>query len=319
MTFHHVPVLLDAVLAAAAVQPGDTVVDATVGGGGHSAALLSALGPSGRLLAFDRDRTALDAARARLAAVDTAATVVVAKGELARLGDSLRGQGLRPASVDVLFADLGVSSPQLDVAERGFSFQHDGPLDMRMDHDQPLRAWDLVNDLPADALAQIFRVHGEEPDARRIARTIVERRAITPFRRTADLAAVVEAAKGGRRGARNHPATLVFQSLRIATNAEDRQVQSFLDQSLQWLRPGGRLLVLTFHSGEDRAVKQRFAAWRKACTCPADLPVCVCGGRAQVSLPAPHGWTADDAEVAANPRARSARLRLAIALPQEVS
>lgn len=317
MTFQHEPVLLSEVLQYAGVRPTDTVVDHTVGGAGHARALLSQLGPTGMLLAFDRDGIALDAAAARLAAVPSDARHAVRKGELGRLGANLEAAGLSPGSVDVLLADLGVSSPQLDDGDRGFSFQADGPLDMRMDRDQPMRAWDLVNDLPADALATLFRELGDELEAKRVALAIAARRATAPFRRTADLAAVIEAAKGGRRGARVHPATKVFQALRIALNAEDRQLSAFLDQALHWLAPRGRLLVITFHSGEDRAVKQRFAQWRTACTCPVDLPVCRCGGRAQVSLPVPSGLIADADELARNPRARSARLRVAVRLPEE--
>ncbi len=322
MTFQHLPVLADQVVALLAPALGDLVVDATLGGGGHAALLAAHLGPRGHLVGLDRDQDAVSAARLRLETLqqelgDQAPRVTLRKAPFAQLDAVLEGLGLRRRSVAILLADLGVSSHQLDSAERGFSFVQDGPLDMRMDRDQPLRAWDLVNDLPQDVLAGIFYTLGDEPEGRRVARAIVERRGGTPFRTTSDLAEVVSAAKGGRRGARIHPATRVFQALRIHLNREGAQLDALLDQALDWLQPGGRLGIVSFHSGEDRVVKERFADWKKPCICPPDLPICACGRVPVIDLPHRKGVVATDDELALNPRARSARLRVAVRLPAE--
>jgi 16S rRNA (cytosine1402-N4)-methyltransferase len=322
VNFHHVPVLAEAVRTALRPERGDTVVDLTLGGAGHACLLAAGLGPGGLLVAADRDGDALIAGQQRLHAMVTelasdAPRVHVQKGSFDRLGALLTQAGVGLGTVSVILADLGVSSHHLDVPERGFSFAQDGPLDMRMDRTQPMRAWDYVNDLPQDALTDILFQLGGETDARRVAKAICLRRAERPFRTTLDLADVVARAKGGRRGARIHPATLVFQALRVHVNREGAQLLALLDQALPWLRPGGRLGVISFHSGEDRVVKERFAAWAKGCSCPPELPICSCGGRSIVALPFRKGLVADEAELASNPRSRSARLRVAVRLPSE--
>ena len=246
--FIHEPVLLEEVLSALRPASGGLYVDGTVGGGGHSEAILEACSPEGRLVAFDRDDWALNAAASRLA----------------RFGDRMElhheafaglAKRLAKRRCDGVLLDLGVSSPQLDEAERGFSFQADGPLDMRMDRLQSVTAAQLVNELESEKLAEIFWKLGGERKSRRIARAIVEQRSMQRLDTTKQLAEAVERACP-RRGARTHPATGVFQALRMAVNDELGQVEAGLEAGWSVLKPGGRLAVITFHSGEDRVVKQ---------------------------------------------------------------
>jgi len=246
--FIHEPVLLEEVLSALRPASGGLYVDGTVGGGGHSEAILEACSPEGRLVAFDRDDWALNAAASRLA----------------RFGDRMElhheafaglAKRLAKRRCDGVLLDLGVSSPQLDEAERGFSFQADGPLDMRMDRRQSVTAAQLVNELESEKLAEIFWKLGGERKSRRIARAIVEQRSMQRLDTTKQLAEAVERACP-RRGARTHPATGVFQALRMAVNDELGQVEAGLEAGWSVLKPGGRLAVITFHSGEDRVVKQ---------------------------------------------------------------
>ncbi len=307
--FAHAPVLLRETLEALAPPPGGLAVDCTAGGGGHSHALGEAVGPTGRLIALDRDPSAVAAARARLA--DLQCRWEVVQAPFSELDAVLAGAGVAPGSVDAILADVGVSSHQIDTAERGFSFAADGPLDMRMDPTGGLTAADLVNTLAERELADLIFHLGDERDSRRIARAIVRRRDAQAFARTADLAALIESAVGGRKGARIHPATRSFQALRIAVNGELDELDALLRSALAWLRPGGRLGVITFHSGEDRRVKRWFALLRRDCICEPKGPTCTCGWHPQVRLPSGKGWTAAPDEIAANPRARSARLRVA--------
>jgi 16S rRNA (cytosine1402-N4)-methyltransferase len=310
-------VLLAECLEGLAVRADGAYVDCTAGGGGHSAGIAALLGPKGRLVSIDRDPDAVAATQRRLEPALAARAPAerprldVVKSTFSRIPEVLPELGLSPGGVDGVLADLGVSSYQFDRSERGFSFSQEGPLDMRMDRSQPLRAWDLVNDLPEDVLAGILKEYGEEREARRIARAIVRRRQAQPFRKTTDLAAVVEDSVGGRRGARIHPATRTFQALRIQLNREDAELDALLPAAWAWLRAGGRLCVISFHSGEDRKAKQFMADLRKACVCPPQQPVCTCGRTPRARLPWPSGRTAGDEELARNPRARSARLRVA--------
>lgn len=322
MDFSHEPVLLTETVAALSPPSGGTAVDCTAGGGGHSHALGEALGAGGRLFSLDRDPSAVAAASARLA--DLACDWQVIQAPFSRLDAVLQERGLEPHSVDAILADIGVSSHQIDTAERGFSFAADGPLDMRMDPTQGPTAADLVNDLAEHELANLIFQLGDDRQSRRIARAIVRRREDEPFARTADLAAVIERSVGGRKGARIHPATRSFQALRMAVNGELDELDTLLRSALTWLKPGGRLGVITFHSGEDRRVKQWFALLRRDCLCEPKGPTCTCGWEAQVRLPKGKGWTASPEELARNPRARSARLRVAerldtpLMLPPEV-
>jgi len=301
--FIHEPVLLEEVLLALQPVAGRLYVDGTVGGGGHAEAILEASGPGGRLVGFDRDDWALAAAARRLK----------------RFGDRLElhrepfaglAKCLAKASCDGVLLDLGVSSPQLDEAERGFSFQVEGPLDMRMDRRQPVSAAQLVNELEARELATIFWELGGERRSRRIARAIVEQRDMQRIETTLQLADTVERACP-RRGARTHPATGVFQALRMAVNDELGQVQAGLDAAWSVLKPGGCLAVITFHSGEDRLVKQFSRRLAKPYTVRGDVDV--------PELREPREPLArelsrkaikpSDAEVGRNPRSRSAQMR----------
>jgi len=305
----HFPVMVDEVLEALEPRPGQTVVDGTVGLGGHAAALLARIQPGGVLVGLDRDAEALERARVRLAPFGAA--VLLAHSRFDRIQETLKALGV--TRVDAALLDLGVSSMQLDEAERGFSFMRPGPLDMRMDRSGGRTAADLVAVLEEDELREIFFEYGEERWSRRIAGRIVdarERRAITT---TDELARIVErAVPGGRQPI--HPATRVFQALRIAVNEELSQIGPTLQTVVELLPEGGRLAVIAFHSLEDRIVKQTFARLAGACVCPPGLPMCGCGARATVRPVVRKAVKASEAEVQQNSRARSARLRAVVKL-----
>lgn len=301
--FHHVPVLLDAVLAA--VPTGARLlVDATLGGGGHAEALLQNF-PEAELFGCDRDPRAVEAAQERLAPFGPRA--MLRQTPFAALGSHLLAQ-----SVDFLLADLGVSSHQIDTPERGFQFSGDGPLRMTMDGSTGAGdAAHLLAEVDEPALTALLRDYGEERYARQIARAILAARAAGPITRTGQLANIISGAVPGkyRRGP-IHPATRTFQALRIAVNDELGQLDALLDQALDLLRPGGRVAVISFHSLEDRRVKQCFARWENPCTCPAHMPACVCGRTPLGRRLGRKAQVASEAEVGANPRSRSARLRV---------
>lgn len=299
----HVPVLLDEVLAYLAPRPGAVIVDATIGEGGHAEAILDRIAPAGRLIGFDRDAEAVHRSTDRLRAFGR--NVVIGQANFAALGEALDDAGI--GLVDGVLFDLGVSSRQLFEPERGFSFDRQGPLDMRMDPRQSVTAADLVNTLEERELANVIYRYGDERASRRIARQIVSRR---PLRTTRDLVRAVEAAIGGARG-RLHPATRTFQALRIATNAETDALLAGLPQAIDRLRPGGRVCVIAFHSLEDRIVKQVFGLAARGCSCPPEAPVCTCGQKRTLRIITKKPVTATPAEVHRNPRARSARLRAA--------
>ncbi len=307
----HVPVLLAETIDALAVAPTGTYVDCTVGRAGHAGAIAALLGPGGRLICLDRDPEAIAAAIRLLSHRVDDVRIDIVHAPFSELDASLRALGLEPGTIDGILADLGVSSPQLDTPERGFSFSADGPLDMRMDPTRGSTAAELLASMDerdiADALFQL----GDERDSRRIARAIVRARAEAPVQTTAQLAALVSSAKGGRRGAPVHPATKTFQALRILVNDERGELDRLLDDAVRWLKPGGRLALITFHSGEDRPVKHHLADLARACHCPPSAPICVCGGTAKVRLVHRKGVVAGPDELARNPRARSARLRVA--------
>lgn len=303
----HQSVLLDAVLEYLAPRPGGVYVDGTLGSGGHAVALLARAGGAARLLGVDRDAAALERARVRLAPYGDRCCLV--QGNFADMASLAAGQGL--AAVDGIVLDLGVSSDQLAAAERGFSFQTDGPLDMRMDARQPLTAADLVRTLTEADLADVLWTLGEEPQSRRIARAVVRARAQAPIVTTGALAALVSAALGGRREKR-HPATRTFQALRLAVNEELESLERGLAAALGLLREGGRLAVITFHSLEDRIVKQslRRHAGRWVAL-PAGGEVWE-GAEPAVRLLTRKPVLPSPEEVAQNPRARSAKLRAAV-------
>lgn len=302
-TTRHVPVLLDAVIDTLRPRAGGRYVDGTLGGGGHARAILEASAPDGRLLGLDHDPAALSRARTLLAPFGGRAVCV--RASFADLGAVADAHGFSP--LDGVVLDLGLSSDQLDDAARGFSFQVTGPLDMRMDPGAPERAADLVNALTEQDLADVLYRLGDERRSRRIARAIVASR---PIESTTELANVVARAAGGHAG-RIHPATRTFQALRIAVNGELDALAAVLPQAIDRLAPGGRLAVISFHSLEDRIVKHTLRDEARECVCPPGLPECRCGHRARLRLVTRRPIEPSAAEVQANPRARSAKLRVA--------
>lgn len=304
--FRHVSVMPGEVVELLVPRPGGIYLDGTVGGGGHARLILDASGPDGRLVGLDRDPAALAAAAAVLAPYGE--RVTLCHGSFAGLAGQLVGLGID--RVDGIVLDLGVSSHQLDTPGRGFSFRDDGPLDMRMDSTQRMTAAILLAEEDAQELKRIFRDYGEERWAGRIAREIVRTRDASPLESTRQLAELVcRAVPGGYQPQRIHPATRVFQALRIAVNGELDELATGLVAAMDRLSPGGRLVVISFHSLEDRLVKQRFRAAANPCSCPPRLPVCVCGRTAEVKILTPRGVRPAEAEVIANPRSRSAVLR----------
>lgn len=306
MAFHHIPVLLEETMEALAVRPGGIYIDCTVGGGGHAAEILRRCSPDGRLIGLDQDEEALRAARERLAPFGDRVTLV--HTNFAHVADVAERLGIGGA--DGVLMDLGVSSHQFDEGERGFSYQHDAPLDMRMDRTQSFTAAVLVNEWEESEIARVIREYGEERWAGRIAHFIVKARRQRPIETTGQLVEIIKAAiPAAARREGGHPARRTFQALRIAVNDELGALERGLEGALRVLRPGGRLAVITFHSLEDRIVKQTFARWANPCTCPPDLPVCVCGKRPVAEPVTRKPVRVSAAEVKANPRSRSATLR----------
>ncbi|MBE7472212.1 MAG: 16S rRNA (cytosine(1402)-N(4))-methyltransferase [Anaerolineae bacterium] len=301
----HQSVLLAEVIAALQPYSGGVYIDGTVGAGGHTAALLAASAPDGQVFGFDRDQSALELARRQLAQFGQRVHLFHANFD--RLAEIAQAQGLPKA--EGILLDLGVSSMQFDQPERGFSFQAEGPLDMRMDASAGPTAADLVNSLPEEELANLIYQYGEERHSRRIARAIVRAR---PIHSTAELAQLVVRASGASRSERTkiHPATRTFQALRIAVNDELGALERTLPQALECLKPGGRLAVISFHSLEDRIVKNYFKQESQDCICPPEQPVCTCRHKATIDIITKKPITASLVEIDANPRARSAKLRV---------
>ena len=302
----HVPVLAEEVREALAVRPGETVLDGTFGAGGHAALLAADLHGRGKLIAVDRDPTAktyFDRFAKQAGGVQTR----LLRGDFAIVLPQLAANDVQ---VDAILLDLGVSSMQLDRPDRGFSYSVDAPLDMRMDPTQELDASEVVNTWAERDLTTIFRRYGEERYAKQIARAIVRQR---PFDRTAELVDVIKCAiPAPARFGEGHPAKRVFQALRIAVNDELGSLEAALPAALELLKPGGRLAVISFHSLEDRIVKHFLRDRERGCTCPPDFPVCVCGHEPELRAIQRRPIRPSDAEVAANPRAASARLRAAV-------
>ena len=307
MEFVHRSVLLLPTVEALAVRPDGIYLDGTLGGAGHSYEIASRL-TTGRLIGLDRDETALASAGARLAPFAGRVTLVHSNfADLAQVLDLLD-----IPTVDGMLFDLGVSSPQLDDAERGFSYMQDAPLDMRMDRTAGLTAYEVVNTWPEAELKRILYTYGEERYAPRIAAAIAARRTERPIATTLELADLIRSAMPAQAlREKQHPAKRSFQAIRIAVNDELGAVERMLASALNRLNPGGRLAVITFHSLEDRIVKTAFQEAARGCTCPKDFPVCVCGKKPKVKLITRHPIVADEAELAENPRARSAKLRVA--------
>jgi 16S rRNA (cytosine1402-N4)-methyltransferase len=304
--FVHVSVLVREAIDFLRPAPGGQYVDGTLGGGGHSEAILAASSPDGQVLGLDRDDEAIAAARHRLQRFG--ARSILRQTSFSELREVLAEIGW--VGADGIILDLGVSSWQIDAPQRGFSFRLGGRLDMRMDRRQSLDAYRLVNTATVEELMRIFRDYGEEPQARRIAERIAAERKQRSIESTDDLARLVEGVKGGRRRD-HHPATQVFQALRIAVNQELDQLEHFLADGFELLRPGARLVIISFHSLEDRLVKNAFRKWSRACLCPPRALVCQCGWSQKVKVLTKRPVVPGEAETAANPRARSAKLRAA--------
>ena len=304
--FHHIPILRETVVALLAPQRGGVFVDETLGGGGHAEAVLERLPKGGRLYGIDRDGAAIEAASRRLAPYGEAFTAI--HGNFFDMKRLLAQCGVM--EVDGILLDLGVSSHQLDTPQRGFSYREDAPLDMRMDPSAPLSAYDVVNGYSAETLARILKEYGEERYASRIANAIVQRRAEAPLNSTMELAELVKRAlpAPARREAQ-HPARRTFQALRIEVNGELAGLAEALTDAHDLLRPGGVLAVITFHSLEDRIVKQLFRTFEHPCTCDPHAPVCTCGKKPTVRALTKKPIMADETELEANPRAHSAKLR----------
>ncbi|HHY36557.1 MAG TPA: 16S rRNA (cytosine(1402)-N(4))-methyltransferase RsmH [Firmicutes bacterium] len=308
MDYVHKPVLLAETIAWLRCIPGGIYIDCTLGGGGHAAAILERIKPGGRLLGIDRDPAALEAARRRLAPYG--AMVSFIQGNFRDLAHLIAPLGVQ--EVDGILFDLGVSSPQLERAERGFSYHQDGPLDMRMDPRQTITAAHLVNELPQEELARILWEYGEERWAARIAQFIVAARKRAKLKTTGELVAVIkQAVPAGARKEGPHPARRTFQALRIAVNEELDSLAPALETAVQLLKPGGRLCVISFHSLEDRIVKRTFHRLARGCTCPPEFPACVCGRQPLLEVLTRRPVIPTAEEVQENPRARSAKLRVA--------
>jgi 16S rRNA (cytosine1402-N4)-methyltransferase len=304
----HIPVLADEVRQLLAIRPGETVVDATFGAGGHAALLAADLRGDGRLIAIDRDpsaRTYFDRFRKQ-----TGVKGRFLRGDFAVVLEQLAENGAR---ADAILFDLGVSSMQIDRPERGFSYASDAPLDMRMDPSSDFSARELVNEASERELTHIFRSYGEERYAKQIARAIARRRRERPFERTGELVDTIKAAiPAPARFGDGHPAKRVFQALRIAVNDELTALEDALPAAVELLKPGGRLAVISFHSLEDRIVKQFLRDQERGCTCPPDFPVCVCGREPVLRATPRRAIRPSQRELASNPRAASARLRAAV-------
>ncbi|MGI5936568.1 MAG: 16S rRNA (cytosine(1402)-N(4))-methyltransferase RsmH [Oscillospiraceae bacterium] len=307
MEFTHRPVLLQECIQGLNIKPDGVYVDGTLGGGGHSQAIAQRL-ESGRLIAIDRDERALERASQRLAPLMDRITMVY--GNFRDLGKILDGLGIK--AVDGMLFDLGVSSPQLDEAERGFSYMTDAPLDMRMDESESLTASDIVNTWPEERLKRILYDFGEERYAPKIAAAIVKRREVKKIESTLELVEVIKKAMPpSALREKQHPAKRTFQAIRIAVNDELEAISEMLETAADRLNPGGRLAVISFHSLEDRIVKNAIAARENGCTCPRDFPVCTCGFVQTLKSVTRKPIVPSEEEISVNPRARSAKLRIA--------
>lgn len=306
--FHHITVLHQEAVDGLDIKPGGIYVDCTLGGAGHSSLIASRISGGGRLIAIDQDDIALANAEERLAPYMEHVTLV--KSNFRRLKEVL--EELRIPRIDGVLFDLGVSSPQLDEAERGFSYNADAPLDMRMDRTQPLSAYEVVNEWPEEEIASILFEYGEEKFARRIAKEIVGERKKNPVTTTGELVELIK--RGIPAAARRtgpHPAKRTFQAIRIAVNDELNAFKEALEAGIELLALGGRTSVITFHSLEDRICKQTYQEYSKGCICPPDFPQCACGNKPILKIITRKPIVPEEAELSENRRARSAKLRIA--------
>ena len=308
LPFSHTSVLLYECIEALDIKDGLTYVDCTAGGGGHSLEIAKRLGPNSRLICFDRDKNAIAAATERLR--DYLDRVTFINDNFSSLGRVLRDYGIN--NLGGVLADLGCSSHQFDVAERGFSYMQDAPLDMRMDTDSPVSAYNIVNEYSEDELRRIIFEYGEERFASRIAAAIVRRREEKPIETTVELSDVIKSAipvKARTDGP--HPAKRTFQAIRIEVNRELDAIRPLIEAAARNLVPGGRIAIISFHSLEDRPVKQAIKELSSGCTCPRDFPVCVCGKKPILKEITKKPILPSDEELSENPRSRSAKLRVA--------
>ncbi|MBQ2201107.1 MAG: 16S rRNA (cytosine(1402)-N(4))-methyltransferase RsmH [Clostridia bacterium] len=312
--FHHVPIMVSEVLALLEPARGGIFVDGTLGGGGHAEAVLSAMPETGRLFGIDRDDEALRAAGARLSRFGDRFTAI--KGNFFDMKSLLKDRGVE--KVDGILLDLGVSSHQLDAAERGFSYKAEAPLDMRMDRSAPLTARTVVNTWSEAELKRIFYEYGEEKFSAKIAARIVERRKEQPIETTTELAELIKGAIPAKfRNEPQHPARRCFQAIRIAVNGELDGLHDAIQAAHDLLNPGGRLAILTFHSLEDRIVKNAFRTFENPCTCPKSAPVCICGKKPTAKVLTRHPLVASEQEQKENSRATSAKLRAIVRMDPE--
>ena len=311
--FYHAPIMVEEVISLLQPERGGVFVDGTLGGGGHSEAILNRLPENGRLFGIDRDQDAIDTAVRRLAPFQDRFTAL--HGNFFRMKSLLQLKGI--GRVDGILLDLGVSSHQLDEPSRGFSYKFEAPLDMRMDQSAPLTAADVINGYSEQALIRIFREYGEERFSPLIARRIVERRKEKPIATTTELADIVAGAIPAkfRRKEQQHPARRVFQAVRIEVNGELQGLREAVDSCIDLLNPGGRLVILTFHSLEDRIVKTAFKTAENPCVCPPRSPQCVCGRTPYGKILTKHPLTASEAEQRANSRSTCCKLRALEKLP----
>lgn len=306
MEFKHIPVMLHECIDALNIKEGGIYVDGTLGGAGHSFEIAKRL-TSGRLVGIDRDSEAIEAASKRLS--DFGDRVITVKNNFKNIKEILPSIDIE--SIDGALLDLGVSSHQLDEASRGFSYMHDAPLDMRMNQEERLSAYDVVNDYEAERLEKILFEYGEEKWAKRIVSFIMERRKNGPIKTTGELSDIVKAAiPKGARADGGHPAKRTFQAIRIEVNGELEMLAGAVNDFTDVLKPGGRLLVITFHSLEDRIVKDVFLSAQKGCICPPDFPVCVCGRKPRGKVITKKPIIASEKETELNPRSKSAKLRI---------
>ena len=314
--YRHIPVLLDECLAALDLHDGDVCLDCTLGGAGHSVEMARRIAPDGTLVGIDQDESALEAAEERLAETGLEEPPVLIQGNFADLDELLIEA--RIPGVDAVLFDLGVSSPQFDRAERGFSYRMDAPLDMRMSPEtQELTATEVLATYSEEELARVLCEGGEEKWGRRIAHLVVQERSRKPVETTFDLVDLVKRAiPASARRSGGHPAKRSFQALRVEVNHEMDALERGLEAAIRWLNPLGRIAVISYQSAEDKVVKRMFRDAEDPCTCPPDLPVCVCGRKPVLQVKTRKAVVASDEEVERNPRAHSARMRAAVKLEQ---
>lgn len=307
MEFKHVSVLLHETVDGLQVKPDGVYVDGTLGGGGHSYEICKHLDSEGRLIGIDQDAEALNAAKKRLG--EFSDRTIFVKSNYGQMGDVLKQQGID--KVDGIVLDLGVSSYQLDNAERGFSYMEDAPLDMRMDREQNISARDIINQYTEGDLFRIIKEYGEERFAKSIARNICKQREDKPIETTFELVDVIRRSMPAKaRNAKGHPAKRTFQAIRIECNHELEVLRETLDEMVDLLNDGARISIITFHSLEDRIVKTKFRQWENPCTCPPDFPVCVCGKRSKGKVITRKPIFPSGKELEENTRAKSAKLRI---------